>query len=409
MLLSAFACDPRHGSEPGNGWNWATALAGAGCDVVVLVPEHTREPIELEVASGDRARLRFEFVPVPGGRLVRRHKLPKLRYLLWQMGAWRRARRLVARESFDVVHHVTYGSLQGGSFLGRLGLPFVFGPVGGGQVSERELAPWYGRAWTVERVRTLVTRWAGGIPPTRSAVRRASVVVVVNDDTAALARRIGARSVVPMLDAALAPEFFPDDVATGSERRTGAPFRILWLGRALPRKGLNLALRAFDRADLADAELVVVGGGPCLQDASRLAESLRCAPNVRFTGYRPRAEVRDHLRAADLFLFTSLRDSGGSQLLEAAAFGLPMVVLDHHGAGDRIPDAVARKIPITEPGALVEAIGQALRELAGDPATRHGMAEAARRFALAHTWSEHARQMLAIYEDAVRGAAIEGR
>lgn len=409
MLLSAFACDPRHGSEPGNGWNWASALAAAGCDVVVLVPEHARAPIEHEVANRQRARLRFEFVPVPGGRFVRHHTLLKLRYLLWQIGASRRARRLVARETFDVVHHVTFGSLQGGSFLGRLGLPFVFGPVGGGQVSERELAPWYGRSWRVERLRTLFTRWAGMIPSARSAVRRASVVVVVNDDTAALARRIGARNVVPMLDAALAPEFFPDDGVTGTERRTDGPFRILWLGRALPRKGLNLALRSFEHADLPDAELVVVGDGPCLDDASRLAESLRCAPNVRFTGYRPRDEVRDHLRSADLLLFTSLRDSGGSQLLEAAAFAVPMVVLDHHGAGDRIPDDVARKIPITEPEPLVEAIGQTLRDLAGDPETRHAMAEAARRFALAHTWSEHARQMLAIYDDAVRGAATGGR
>src|SRR5690606_41244137 len=47
------------------------------------------------------------------------------------------ARALHAREKFDCVHHVTYAGLRIPSFMGRLGIPFVFGPVGGG-----ERAPW---------------------------------------------------------------------------------------------------------------------------------------------------------------------------------------------------------------------------------------------------------------------------
>ena len=36
ILLSAFACHPRHGSEPGTGWHWTAALSDLGHEVTVL-------------------------------------------------------------------------------------------------------------------------------------------------------------------------------------------------------------------------------------------------------------------------------------------------------------------------------------------------------------------------------------
>src|SRR3546814_13312282 len=56
---------------------------------------------------------------------------------LWQWLAVGVARDLHRRERFDCVHHVTYAGLRIPSFMGRLGVRFVFGPVGGG-----ESAPW---------------------------------------------------------------------------------------------------------------------------------------------------------------------------------------------------------------------------------------------------------------------------
>ena len=45
VLLSAFQCTPDRGSEPGNGWHWATALADYGHDVTVLTTSFEREVI----------------------------------------------------------------------------------------------------------------------------------------------------------------------------------------------------------------------------------------------------------------------------------------------------------------------------------------------------------------------------
>ena len=381
VLLSAFACDPAHGGEPAFGWHWATSLAECGCEVEVLVPAFRRAAIEAELEGYPRDRLRFEYVPVPRVPIPGFALREKARYVLWQVAVARVARARVAETDFDVLHHVTYGSLQGGSLLGRLGLPFVFGPVGGGQTAERELSSWFGRAWWGERLRTIVTRWAALLPLARSAVRRAEVVLAVNEETAALARRLGARSVVTVLDTALPSDYVPaerqpPDVGAAEGDRPkddlDRPFRVLWLGRALPRKGLNLAVRAFHAASLPRAELVVAGGGPCEADVARLVETLGCADRVTMLGQVPYARVPSLFQDADVFLFTSLRDSFGSQLLEAAAFGLPLVVLDHHGAADHLPDAAVRKVSIAPPDELVAALAGELRALAGDSARPRG-------------------------------------
>ncbi|HZF26454.1 MAG TPA: hypothetical protein VEZ88_09350, partial [Steroidobacteraceae bacterium] len=109
VLLSAYACEPARGSEPGIGWNWARHLAEAGNEVCVLTRANNRMAIESSLRNDPVRRLRFAYYDLPGwarwwkrgGRGVH------LYYLLWQWGAFRFARRLHRARAFDVVHHIT--------------------------------------------------------------------------------------------------------------------------------------------------------------------------------------------------------------------------------------------------------------------------------------------------------------
>jgi hypothetical protein len=58
-------------------------------------------------------------------------------YALWQWRAVRVAHDLHVHQAFARVNHVTYAGLRAPSFMGTLGIPFIFGPVAGG-----ERAPW---------------------------------------------------------------------------------------------------------------------------------------------------------------------------------------------------------------------------------------------------------------------------
>ena len=50
VLLSAYACEPGKGSEPGVGWTWVCGLAGQ-VQLTVLTRSNNRDPIEAEIAS----------------------------------------------------------------------------------------------------------------------------------------------------------------------------------------------------------------------------------------------------------------------------------------------------------------------------------------------------------------------
>ena len=99
ILISAYACEPRKGSEPGIGWQWALAHAAAGHEVWVLTRANNRAAIEDALQHHPSPGLHFVYHDLPrwmrwwkrGGRGVR------LYYLLWQWGAYRLA-RILCRE-----------------------------------------------------------------------------------------------------------------------------------------------------------------------------------------------------------------------------------------------------------------------------------------------------------------------
>src|SRR5271165_413242 len=133
ILLSAYACEPGRGSEPGVGWAWATELARQGHQVSVITRAANRARIEGEPRLPSGPSFIYYDLPswaqsvrrLPGGR--------HLYYVLWQWFAAYALRRCFTTLPFDLVQHVTYVSLRYPSFMGSLGLPFYFGPLSGGE------------------------------------------------------------------------------------------------------------------------------------------------------------------------------------------------------------------------------------------------------------------------------------
>src|SRR5947209_9972139 len=119
LLVSAYACEPGKGSEPAVGWNWVQALVRRGYKLHVITRSNNRQAIEGDPASRVPA-LTFHYFDLPRWALAwkRRPGGLFLYYLLWQIGAFRLAKRLHPVERFDRVHHVTFASYRQPSFMG---------------------------------------------------------------------------------------------------------------------------------------------------------------------------------------------------------------------------------------------------------------------------------------------------
>jgi glycosyltransferase involved in cell wall biosynthesis len=144
--------------------------------------------------------------------------------------------------------------------------------------------------------------------------------------------------------------------------------------------------------------LSIAGQGPLRSAYERHAAALGLSEKVRFLGFVPRERLlADIFASADGFLFTSLQDSAASVVLEAMAAGLPVIGLDHQGAGMMMPAAAAIKVPVTSPTATIEGLADGIRALLASPELGQRLSEAARRHAATESWSRRAARMNALY------------
>ncbi len=113
-------------------------------------------------------------------------------------------------------------------------------------------------------------------------------------------------------------------------------FQICYVGRLVPKKGVELLLKAFDifRRDselsAADAKLVIVGDGPEKGRLENLTKELGITGIVEFTGYR--RDISELLQQADVFVYPSLYEEAfGISVVEAMAVGVPPIVFKKGG------------------------------------------------------------------------------
>jgi glycosyltransferase involved in cell wall biosynthesis len=143
-----------------------------------------------------------------------------------------------------------------------------------------------------------------------------------------------------------------------------------------PKKRVTDIIQAFALARLGhDARLVMVGDGPDLAEAKRLASELRVDRRVTFVGAQ--RDVRQYLWEADLLVMASDEESGPLALLEAMACGVPWIAT-RWGIAGMLPEAACGLlIPARSPANLAKAI----TTLMDDPPRRQTMGLAGARLA----------------------------
>ena len=396
LLLSAYACLPNAGTEPGHGWGTATYLARRGIEVHVLTQFENKDRIEDYLRDNPIERLHFCYLDHSLNRLDN----DGLRYLLWQYMAVRKARELHHAVNFDLAHHITYGSFHVPTQLWRVGIPVIFGPVGGGQVASESMLSYFGADKVKERRRTLFTKLIRYSPFHRHWLKQMSEVYVVNRDTMNLAQELGRSDAKLMFDTII-----PDGFLAPEPRHFEGqpqPLRILWVGRMVPRKGLLLSLDMLVKVK-TDFTLTIVGNGIDAPKVKKMIDERGLTERVFWQDRRlPWVEVRAAYLSHDVLLFNSLRETGGAQLVEAMALGLPIITLNSQGPRDLVPSGAGLKIEVESPsqvvtdGALTIDRFSALSAMARTEMSRVGW-----EFASELTYSKRAELLETIYRRVV--------
>jgi len=369
ILLSAFACDPYQGSEEGVGWTWAYQLAKAGHEVCVLTRVQNRPAIERKIPELDLPNLHFEYVGVRGVPFCMPGVDIYPYYFCWQWNAYFQAKRLHRERRFEIVHHISYGVFRNPSYLYLLGIPLIFGPVGGGERSPRALrVSMSTKGKCFEVVRDVINLLPYFDPFWRLMLRRCTRIIVKTEETrSCLPRKSMERAVVTL------ENMIPvcSDVTGGASR--GTALKLLFAGRLLSWKGAHLAVKAMGLAlKQTTVELTIVGRGP---EEARLKDEVRrlkLEDFVHFAPWMPKSEVLTLHASHDALLFPSLHDSSGTVVMEAIAHGNPVICLDLGGPAVTVDEhcsLIVRTGGKTEEQ-VIQGIAEAILDLARMPSQK---------------------------------------
>jgi D-inositol-3-phosphate glycosyltransferase len=205
-------------------------------------------------------------------------------------------------------------------------------------------------------------------------------------------------------------------------------FIVLHVGRIVPRKGIDNAIRGFGwmfRALEANAQLIIVGSeaesskgrreilrsaqddgsnGSELARLKRVAEEEGLAKRVMFVGGKDREELAFYYAAADVFVTTPWYEPFGMTPLEAMASGCPVVGSSVGGVKYSVVNGTTGfLVPPNDPACL----GNRLSILCSDSDLREKMAKNALKRAYEHfTWSDVAQSVTRVYNETLEIGAI---
>jgi glycosyltransferase involved in cell wall biosynthesis len=403
ILLSAYACEPGKGSEPGVGWHWATELAKLGHQVDVLTRTNNRGRIEAALAHDPIAGLCFHYYDLPRWAiwLKRGRRNYHLYYALWQRGVFHLARKLVQTTQYDVVHHLTFGVFRQPSLLGRLGLPFVLGPLGGGDSIPQNLRSSFPRKRRLtEFVRETMNHLACLNPSVRAMYSQATLIFCRTEGTRSFVAP-GSRPKTHLhRDVGIDPQTLTTRPASPQQ-----PASFLYAGSLSYLKGIHLALQALAivRRHRADATLTVIGGGEDEQWLKNLAAGLGISSAVRWLGKLPQSQLWEHYARHTAFVFPSMRDSGGTVVLEALSQALPVICLDTGGPGAILPPSCGFKIPVKDrtETQVVADLAHAMQLYLDSPKLHQQAAQCALEAARSRLWSDTVSTAYSIVEQAL--------
>lgn len=417
ILAIAYACNPLLGSEEGVGWGWVSAIAKTH-NVTVITADYNAREINRNLAPGtgaDRSNLRVVSVQnrpwhyTPDGIWLKIENslakpLMNIVYQDWLGYAYAEAQHEIQQNTYDLLHLITYVGWRFSGRFYKLGIPFVWGPIGG-----LKNTPWSlfsaldakGALYYSGRnlINSLQIRLLQG---PRKALHKAhgAIIAATSEIQEELQNNFNCSSQV------ICEVGIPDvTFIEPKQREDNAPLQICWSGQHLPGKALHLLLLAAARfPSSVNYSLHILGEGPSNRKWRALAKHLGIERFCHWHGRLPRCEALDVMKACHVLVITSLKELTSTVAVEGISLGLPIVCLDHCGLADLVTRDCGIKIPIGAVKKIESDITTALVSLYNNEALRLELARGALVRSLHYSWR---RKMLAL--DEIYTAALSGK
>lgn len=248
---------------------------------------------------------------------------------------------------------------------------------------------------------TVSAHWPRQIAQNLSALfsNQADGIVAPSEKMRQLLVRWGVTRPIEVIPSGIDPDDFESE-SYELRRRFGLhDHRIVaYAGRLAKEKNVDLLLHAYARVSRTHekTKLVIAGDGPHREDLQKHARAIGIAEDAIFLGALPRPQLLQMFGEVDVFAFPSTSDTQGLVVLEAAACGLPIVMIDREIA-PVVKDGVSGIYTDND----VEAFARGISSLVERPDTGRRYGRAGMDRAGAYTSQKSADQMIEFYRSLI--------
>lgn len=406
ILMSAYSCEPGQGSEPGVGWNIVREMAKYHEVWVLTRPDESRDIIEAELARNPVPNLHFVYFTLPiwgDGWRWGSNGAMQIHYYFWQIQAYFVAKKLHQTIGFDLAHHVTFGNFWTPSFISLLPIPFIWGPVGGGEPAPKSFWRDFSfKAKLYESARNLASKLGQNNPLVKLTAKKSAVAIVTCRETLVRLTNLGAPRIEKIYGQTGLNEKELAQLEQLAISPASATTRFVSIGRLIHWKGFHLGLRAFAEANIENSEYWVIGNGSEQERLQQLVQELGISERVRFLGKLNRDETLRALGDCHVLVHPSLHDFSPTVCLEAMAAGRPVICLDLGGPGVQVTEETGFRVSAESPELSVNEMAKAMTCLAKDPELRIRMGQAGKKVVReCYSWQAKGEHLEQIYQNTI--------
>lgn len=334
ILISAYACSPFHGSEPGMGWNFILELSKYHELHVIVEQRKWRKYIEEYLIQHPKLnkKIKFYFIEKKRNKFLRKIWPPSYYwfYKAWQKKAYKKALLIINENKIDLIHQLNMVGFREPGFLWKINKPFVWGPIGGLENSPWSFLPSLGiKGFVYYSFRNLINIFQRNflIRPRLIVSRKNVSIISATPGNQRLIQKIWKKKSTVICE--VGQEKIIPKISI-SKRKKNEPIKLVWSGKHIAGKNLFFLFQVCKKLKIP-YELHILGDGPLFNKSKKLASNLNIEKNCKWYGWLSKQKANKVMKSGHVFCISSIKDLTSTVLLESISFGLPIIALDHCG------------------------------------------------------------------------------
>lgn len=230
-----------------------------------------------------------------------------------------------------------------------------------------------------------------GGPIIKVVWKHAKMVIANSQGLMRLAQRFYSRVPIQVIPNGVDLDFFKPSP------RDGKTTQILFVGRVVYQKGLDLLVKALEGIPKNNWLLSIVGDGSYKEYLHKLIEEKGLTQRIQFHGWCNKEELLPYLAKAQIFVNPSRHEGMPNAVLEAMACGLPIIATRIAGNEDLVQNE--KNGFLVEPESI-QGLQQALQTLINNRQLCHKMGAASRKLVEDQfSWANSGKQYMQILVD----------